>query len=72
MQYSFSPYPSLNIAFSFEDVPHSCRKCCIASDVTVVIGTDLTTSISENNSTSIKQNFGLQTRQKYGKLGSAK
>ncbi|MEH2061574.1 MAG: hypothetical protein V7K50_04760 [Nostoc sp.] len=25
----FSPCPSFSIAFSFEDVPHSCRKCCI-------------------------------------------
>ncbi|BDI15088.1 hypothetical protein ANSO36C_08900 [Nostoc cf. commune SO-36] len=28
MQYSFSYCLSPNIAFSFEDVPHSCRKCC--------------------------------------------
>ncbi|WP_251956581.1 type II toxin-antitoxin system HicA family toxin [Nostoc commune] len=31
MQYSFSYCLSPNIAFSFEDVPHSCRKCCILS-----------------------------------------
>jgi hypothetical protein len=29
MEYSFSPCPSPSIPFSFEDVPHSCRKCCI-------------------------------------------
>ncbi|MBN3897072.1 MAG: hypothetical protein HWQ41_17885 [Nostoc sp. NOS(2021)] len=28
MQYSFSPCPSPSKAFSYEDVPHSCRKCC--------------------------------------------
>jgi len=28
MQYSFSSCPSPSKAFSFEDVPHSCRKCC--------------------------------------------
>ncbi|WP_414548157.1 hypothetical protein [Anabaena sp. CCY 0017] len=28
-QYSFSPCPSPIITFSFWDVPHSCRKCCI-------------------------------------------
>ncbi|WP_251957671.1 hypothetical protein [Nostoc commune] len=31
MQYSFSYCLSPNIAFSFEDVPHSCRKCCSLS-----------------------------------------
>jgi|GEM_PF-6174422 len=28
MKYSFSPCPSPIITFSFEDVPHSCWKCC--------------------------------------------
>ncbi len=30
-QYSFSTCPAPLIAFSFEDVPHSCRKCCTAA-----------------------------------------
>ncbi|MHC5778952.1 transposase family protein [Nostoc sp.] len=29
MECSFSPYPSPSIPFRFEDVPHSCRKCCM-------------------------------------------
>ncbi|MHC5597791.1 MAG: hypothetical protein ACYTXC_17945 [Nostoc sp.] len=28
IQYRFSPCSSPSIAFSFKDVPHSCRKCC--------------------------------------------